>query len=178
MTGKNSKLGFTMAEMMVCLSVIAVIATILIPTISTLRPDKEKTMFKKAYQITERIVSELVNDPDLYPNEPSFFGFDNIGHVPYNGRGYGAEYEALECDPSTSNECTDESILGDKKKAKEKFCLLFATKLNTITVPDDISCIDFLGGANVDFPTSDPSFTTTDGIAWYMPATYFTNQVS
>ena len=182
MIKKSSKLGFTMAEMMVCLSVIAVIATILIPTIAALRPDKEKTMFKKAYQITERVVSELVNDPDLYPNDPEFFGFDNIGVANYNGIVYGAKYlaDSDKCDGEIITEEDKEDcdkISDSHKEAKRKFCALFGSKLNlTEKMTKASPCFEEEAIGEDNNGKFNKTFTTTDGIAWSMPATYFTGE--
>lgn len=39
--------GFTLAEMMVCLAVLSIIATMLIPAIMQVKPAKNKILFKK-----------------------------------------------------------------------------------------------------------------------------------
>ncbi len=97
---------FTLAELMVCLTIIAVISTILIPTLSKLRPNRSKAMFKKAYNIAERIVYELVNDQELYPISDDTVGFDNTSEVQYNGVDY---------------------------SGNTKFCKLFADRVNTLS---------------------------------------------
>ena len=104
MNKKSDKRGFTMAEMLVCLAIISVIATILIPTLGRIKPNKEKTMFKKAYQITERVIYELVNDPELYPATDINAGFDNIREVQYNGVSYGASIPVLGEEPTTEEQ--------------------------------------------------------------------------
>ena len=105
MKHNNKKFGFTMAEMMVALAVMSVIATMLIPAIMQVRPDKPKTLFKKAYYISERIVSELINDEDLYPTVDDKEGFDNTDQVAIGGKTY---------------------------EGNSKFCELFANKVNTV----------------------------------------------
>lgn len=96
--------GFTLAEMMVCLAVLSIIATMLIPAIMQVKPAKNKILFKKAYYLAERIVTELVNDEDMYATKLGKEGFDEI------------EPAAI-----------DSSISGNTK-----FCKLFATKVNTV----------------------------------------------
>ena len=145
-----NKKGFTMAEMLVCLAIISVIATILIPTLVRVKPNKEKAMFKKTYSVAERIVYELVNDPELYPPSDSYVGFDNVKEVTYNGTTYGSD-----------------SVNEDA--AKQKFCKLFAMKLNTVGPNDDgVFCSST--NANIE---NTPSFTTTDGVEWHMPISNF-----
>ena len=61
------KKAFTLAETIVVIVIIAFIATVLMRSLGDVHPDQEKIMFKKAYQITERTVGELVNDESIYP---------------------------------------------------------------------------------------------------------------
>ena len=164
MNKKSYSFGFTMAEMLVCLSVISIIATILIPTIGNLHPNKTKAMFKKAYQVTERVVYELVNDTELYPEGSGVVGFDNVGL---------GEFVA---DPDKTDDENAAEQLKQVKTAKSKFCQLFAQKVNTT---DTLNCV---AGANTSsdgiIPKSKISFSTTDGIFWAMPYTNFTNGTS
>ena len=143
MIKNTKKKGFTMAEMLVCLAVISVVATILIPTLGRIKPDKEKTMFKKAYSIAERVIYELVNDGELYPSTDIHAGFDNVKEVMYNDETYGAEIdESLNVQPEEGD--TEEEIAQKLLKqqqyqaqthaAKSKFCQLFAMKLNTLSL--------------------------------------------
>ncbi|MBO6087691.1 type II secretion system protein [bacterium] len=143
----KNKNGFTLAEVMVTLVVLGVLASIVLPTISKARPNKNKAMFKKAYYVAERIVYELVNDDDLYPSSSNTSGLDNTREVIYLNQQYGSD--------------TD-----DEDNKKKKFCELFARKVNTTT--DTPSCT----ADNAAF-TGVPSFVTTDGVAWYMPYSKF-----
>ena len=97
--------GFTLAELMVCLAIISVIATLLMPAINALRPNKNKVMFKKAYYLAERIVAELVNDEEPYPFVEGKYGFDELDAVTINSETY---------------------------QGNSKFCRLFAVRLNTL----------------------------------------------
>lgn len=60
------KKGFTLAELTIALGVVGVLAIILLPILLNTKPNEEMLKFKKAYYLTSRIVSELVNDEDLY----------------------------------------------------------------------------------------------------------------
>ncbi len=117
--------GFTLAELMVCLALIAIIATLLMPAINKLRPNKSKVMYKKAYYLTERIVSELVNDEESYPFVEDKVGFDNTSSVEFNDTTY------------TGN---------------TKFCELFALKLNTLSGTANCAAADW---DNPSFTTTD-----------------------
>lgn len=144
------KKGFTLAELMVCLALISVIATILMPAIERLKPNKKKVMFKKAYYLTERIVSELVNDEDLYPFIEGKVGFDNTVEVDVNGVTYGGNVESSDA-------------------AKSKFCMLFASKLNTTSSVALANCKN----NNLTDGTFTPAFSTTDAVQWILPVEGF-----
>ena len=146
--------GFTLAEVMVSLAVVGILASIMLPVISKARPNKQKALFKKAYYVAERIVYELVNDDDLYPSKTDTVGFDNTDEVEYMGTLYGS---------GIPDDGDDDAAKADaEKKQKSKFCMLFARKVNTAS--DNVSC----DSANASF-NGEPSFITTDGITWYMP---------
>jgi len=100
------KKAFTLAETVIVLAVIGVIATLLLRGLQDTQPDREKIMFKKAYQITERTVGEIVNDEAIYPYHSDKIGFYNKEKAYVEG--------------------TDTFFEGD-----EKFCQFFARKVNT-----------------------------------------------
>ena len=126
--------GFTLAEMMVCLAVLSIIATMLIPAIMQVKPAKNTILFKKAYYLAERIVTELVNDEDMYATKLGKEGFDEI------------EPAAI-----------DSSISGNTK-----FCKLFATKVNTVDdVPNCVSNqIAFISSDGIEWIMPITDFTT------------------
>ncbi len=142
----KTKKAFTLAELMVCLLLISVLATILLPAIIQNKPNKSKVLFRKTYYIIERVVSELINDEDIYPNneEEGLMGFANYGEVTYAGNDY---------------------------SGVTKFCNLFFEKLNTTSAsPRCVSSAETPSAT----PTSaenEGSFMTNDGVIWYLPAT-------
>lgn len=145
--------GFTLAEVLVCLAVVSVLATILIPTLGKIQPNKNKTMFKKAYQITERVIYELVNDATLYPEVEGVHGFDNLKRVSFNNTNYGSD---------TLN--SDEALC--------KFTNLFAEKLNTLS--DSPACGNYTWTDGSLISSASRSIVSTDGIFWALPKTNFT----
>lgn len=128
---------FTLAEVMITMAILGILASILLPAVSRVRPNENKTLFKKAYYIAERMVSELVNDEDLYPQGL----FSDTVEVYYNGSKY---------------------------SGNDKFCKLFAIKLNTIS--NSITCTSTSSEPS---DTNVPSLITSDGISWYMPISAF-----
>ena len=83
---------------------------IMISSMQGALPDRNKTMFKKAYSVVERTVGELVNDETLYPYDENRIGFNNTDNVTI---------------PGTN------TVAGGARK----FCELFISKLNTIGTP-------------------------------------------
>ncbi len=106
---KNIK-AFTLAETLIVLSIIGVVAILLLGTLTKSAPDKNKAMFKKAYSVTERTIAELVNDETLYPYDPERIGFLNTDEVEIPG--------------------TSDTAEGD-----QKLCKLFTNKLNILGEP-------------------------------------------
>lgn len=109
-----NKNAFTVAELIIVLLVIGILAIIMIGSMFGSSPDKIKVLFKKAYSVCERTVGELVNDETFYPYDPERVGFLNTDKVKVPGND-------IEADGDT------------------KFCTLFYYKLNTI---GDIQIVD------------------------------------
>ena len=141
----NTKNGFTLAELLISLGIVGVLAAVLIPSLFSAMPNKEKLMFKKAYYLVERIVSELVNDDELYPEASG-------DTAPYLGN-------------------TEEVVYnGVTVSGSDKFCKLFALKINRAT---DYNCVAGLNQA--EGPITNYTFKTPDGIVWVLPITTFAN---
>lgn len=62
---KNKAL--TLTELVVALGVLAVLAAIMIPSMTGVITDKEKNKFKAVYNIIENTVSNMINNEILYP---------------------------------------------------------------------------------------------------------------
>lgn len=168
----NKKKGYTLAEVLVVLTLLGILAAILLPAVAKIRPDRDKMMFKKAYYVAERVIYEIVNDDEFYPTyEGNCEGFECTTIITIGGNSYGASGN------------TDDS----ENKQKTKFCGLFAKKVNTNVDIKGYKNDNYtdLAEANINgckssdvVPSangvySNPSFYTSDGIAWYMPASNF-----
>ena len=141
----NKIKAFTLAEVMVTLTIMGVLASIMLPVLKDIQPDKTKATFKKAYYVTERIVYDMVTDEDLYPSLGAYRGFDNTNQAFYNGRSYGGG-----------------------NNGRHKFYKLFAAHVNkTTTEPNSGAEIPENG------IVGEPNIVTTDGIAWYIPESEF-----
>lgn len=84
-------IAFTLAELVVTLSIVGVIASIILPAIKNTSPNKEMVMFKKSYGNFARISTMLVNDDEFYPEKPggeesNYFG--NTDTITFKGNEY------------------------------------------------------------------------------------------
>ena len=59
---KNAKklFAFTLAEMLVALAVVSIIAAIVVPTLKALTPSSNKALLKKAYSTTEKVIFHIL----------------------------------------------------------------------------------------------------------------------
>lgn len=148
------KKGFTLSEMVVTIGVVGVLALILIPVLRDAMPNQEQAMFKKAYYIIERSVSELINDEDLYPEAEE-------GQTNYFGNTVEVTYKDITASGSS------------------KFCKLFTSKLNRTS---DVVCEASEGKTLPTKFTDgvDPigTMTTADGIVWLLPDTVFADNTT
>ena len=63
----RNKNGFTLSEVMVTMAILGVLAAVIVSSISAMKPNVEKLMFKKAYRIAEAVVADMISDTSLYP---------------------------------------------------------------------------------------------------------------
>ena len=61
------KYGFTIAELLLTIGIIGVLLVLLIRSTILVQPNQEQIMLKKAYHELSRIIYELINDDDVYP---------------------------------------------------------------------------------------------------------------
>lgn len=140
---------FTLAETMISLVVLGIIMALVLPTIMSSMPNKNKMMVKKAYYTTENIISELINDNNLYPDNSIFC------NTKYDESG-----AAIEGTGITNSECyfgfdDDRKVQfnGVDYSGASKFANLFREKLNYKTKDGDYK------------------FTTNDGMVWDLTGT-------
>lgn len=69
--------GFTLAEFMVVLGILGILAAFLVPAIFQTAPDNNKVMFKKAYYTLEQAISKMINDDNSYSSVTRGFNYTN-----------------------------------------------------------------------------------------------------
>lgn len=161
------KTGFTLSELMIALTVLGLLCAALLPAIIRTMPNQNKIMIKRAYYTTANVVSDMINDPNLYPatdiSGNTSVGFDNRDEVTYGGKTYGGA-------------CTN-----DGKGCFAKFIELFAAHLNIDGEIED-SCPSSSDSDDSELPSIIPGgnsgwkycrlFTTPDGISWDLRTTH------
>lgn len=138
----NIKVGFTLAEVLIALTLLGVICAFLIPAIMGMTPSRNRVMFRKAYYTIESTLNEMINDGSNYPATESDWGTDTNGKEVLRG----------------FNNTTSTKVEG-----RNKFCYLFIDELNTISGSPTASCV-LANKTGV----SAPPAVTTDGITWYI----------
>lgn len=144
---RKTHYGFSLAEVLVTLAIVGVVASVTMVTLKIIRPNSEQVMLKKAYYLVGRNVAELINDDQLYSttrnNRTS--GFSDTRVAEFHGANYGSGV------PGSAD-------------ANQKFCNLFAAKLNVQTGIDCSKTVTKNRGSRMT-----GHFTTADGIVWIMP---------
>ena len=145
----NLRKGFTLAETLVSMGILALVAAIALPSLMHTKPNQEMIMLKKVYYMTGRLVNELINDDDFYPDdtEEASSGFSNINPDPP------AKYH------------------GKKYEGTTKFCGLFAARMNLKDTED--RCKNASISAETTFVAHQAPgpghFTTADEVVWVLP---------
>ena len=145
--------GFTLAEILISLAIIGIIAAIGFPAVNSMKPDKNKIMYLKVYDELRNEISSLVSDSSLFPacKDDGEDGIECASHpllntmLPVNKRFNASKYEG-----------------------NEKLCNLIAYYLNTSDTNCSDSTYSFNSASfNTDF-NSKKSFTTQNGIQWWI----------
>ncbi len=63
------KKGFTLQELLITMAIVGVVATLVIPQLSNMIPDRNKTMYMKAYNTLMNETADIISDSSLFPND-------------------------------------------------------------------------------------------------------------
>lgn len=145
----KTRAAYTLAEIMIVIGIIGVIASLTLPVLYRIIPSKNEAKKNKMNYVIEQVVTQIYSDDAMYPKHADSFdeGFQNTEKVTINGVEYGG------------TEGTDD--------AKQKFCKLFMKKFNTTggagctaeASPDKLQAGTVLK----------PTFSTVDNVYWYVP---------
>ncbi len=148
LNSRSNKWAMTLAEMLLCIGIIGVIAAITLPLLRNVLPSREDSFRKKTNYLIEQVVTQLYNDETMYPKISDFYsqGFQNTEKVTING----VEYE------------------GD-----DKFCQLFASKFDKSSESGKLVCENQIAETGTTLARGKRSFRAKDGVDWYLPVTDF-----
>lgn len=85
------KKGFSLSEIIVSLAIIGVISTITLPLILSVGEDTNKYLYKKAFQLTETAISDLVSNTTIYP----YGNFVNASNASFFCLNFASEFNTL-----------------------------------------------------------------------------------
>ncbi len=147
--------GFSLGELLVCIGLIGIIAAILIPQALVHKPSKSKALFRKAYNLTEKAVFDLINNQELFPEMD----------VDQYNEGADLSTGFAYFNPEKNREMNDTG---------KYFCKKFTEKMNTAgkvicderhAMPDDGNPME--NTKPVENQAATPNFVTNDGVAWF-----------
>lgn len=185
-TDRNSvKRGFTLAELMIVLAVLAVIAAVLMPTVFNSMPDENRLKFKKGYYTLKRTIDAMVNS-EAYMETAGLFGkkeaLDPNEDPPYAGK-------LSAGDDGSTYFCVQFSEMLNSTEAQ---CSNFLPALQTGVVATNFEATTFEGGDNNVLDKKCEGFMpegckdaacgvnikTQDGVYWALPKETFSGTSS
>ena len=149
---KKFHYGMSLAEVLITLGLIGTVSMLALPVLRTAMPDEYEIAHKRAFYTLEHTVSDIVYNEDYYDDIVEddgtiSHGLKNTYKVTIDGQTYGDDNPA-------------------SNAAKQKFCRLFTSKLNTMTAPNCTTNRTF----------DDPTVTTQDGVKWILPISDFSDR--
>lgn len=183
----SGKKGFTLAELMIVLAVLAVIAAVLMPTVFNSMPDENKLKFKKGYYTLKRTIDQMVNS-DNYSQTKGEFGKvleNDDTNCPFEG---GGDVTSADCKRyfciqfsemlnSTSTQC--DNFKNENGLTTDKFDTTDIS--GVVTAEDGTVTASALDTACSGFPAkdlSDVNVATQDGVYWSVPSESFSGDSS
>lgn len=160
LNSRSKKRAMTLAELLICIGIIGIIAAITLPVLRKVIPTKEDSFHKKVNYTIEQVVTQLYDDESMYPRKSDFYsqGFQNTEKVTINGIEYGGDKNSASAQ--------------EQRKAKEKFCRLFASKFE-ISSETNLVCENQTEETATSLARGKRSFRAKDNVDWYLPVTDF-----
>lgn len=136
---RKNKNAFTLAEILLTLTILGVVAAITIPLIQNIIPSTNKALFRKSYLTLQRAIENMLNNETIYPSDMT----TRVGNFTYQ---------------NDFNFVTDPTGAAG---TKNKFCYYLAQNLR---VDGTETCPTSTDGSvpGIEFAT------TTDGSTWYI----------
>lgn len=112
------KLGISMAEILIAIAIIGILAAITLPVLKNAMPDKEEKMHQKMTYIVEQVVGQIYDDDIMYLKRSDLFkqGFQNTEKATINGVDYEGDTKFCQLFASKFNKRSSEVVCEDGKK--------------------------------------------------------------
>lgn len=140
--------GFTLAEVLISLLVVGVLAAILSPILRGVTPNQNRVFFKKAYSVIVTGISDLINDEQSYPS--NILG--NAINPPTNNVSVG--FNNISTAGTLVPLVTFGTAPNTYQYTPNKFCYLFSQEINTV------------GAENCPTLYGNGTFQTRNGMSW------------
>lgn len=151
------KVAFTLAEVLLTLTIIGVLMAIMLRSISRVNPDKDKILFLKSYHSVEAAVANIISDPSKYDQNTEENGdFSTIPLATAFANINGTVY----CTPAWQNPDASKGETGVQCSNTEinqsnALCYFLAEQIN------------FIGGFDCSAGDKTLNFKSTNGVCFY-----------
>lgn len=146
------KQGYTLAEILVAIGIVGVIAALMLPIFNKIQPDQEKAMYLKAYKALNAAVTAVAADKTIYPS----FGVNNDSR----------DYSVNPLYNTRAVKSLDRGI--DLPAGPEKFGRALAWAFNGNLNGNYNAAVAYTGAANSNFV---PTFTLPNGMQFMVTTT-------
>ena len=151
------KHGFTLAEVLITLGIIGVVAALTVPAVNKIRPDKYKITYLKTYDALSQAVQDLANNSKEYPL---------TGNV--NGANY--SFAGAPLMNTAQNNITNSLSNANSWANNTKLCNLLAFMFNGKNPTCFEGYNDVPSGNNNTYWNNAPSFTASNGVQFTVRA--------
>ena len=115
------KQGYTLAEVLITVGIVGVLAALMLPLINKFRPDTTKILYLKTYDSVVETIRDIISDADLYPPTDNNFIYKeaplyNLGAVEVDKVVYGGtqskicQLMAVSLSSTGAGTCSDEYV--------------------------------------------------------------------